>query len=713
MELLVLRLCQITFFSSVTAGLLLLVKHLCKFHISPQLHVAMWLILFIRVFVPFLPESVHSVYNYVPGCERVVDGTVLQADFYPPDVTQVSSTEYLNHLLEKSEDSQKISGVPEFARSVSQTISASAPDRGAESDICLFVFIVYVLGASVCLLRMFIHYHSLYHKTLRTSVQCDNQMWNSRYVQIARDMGFRTRRIPNLYVGTAPSMLLGIIRPIVLVNAHTDERDLSMVFAHELNHCRYGDNFLIFLSTLLAALLWFNPLIWIACRNIQDDLEILCDSYTVRLPFVNTKEYAVLLYQSTCPGVVRAVHVASNISTESVLLKKRLKRLAGGATSAFSRILSGFVCVVLITACLTNPVYSLVANNDIYVRNGSSLVGSELVPSNPNEGISGIRFYNIVYTTLKNKTGGDASPIPSYLGDGTLTSLTRHAKENDVAFASFDAYMLGISRTNSITYEQAAVLLDTVIRLIDHSLESEHGSTIPVQIRETSFVYVLSQLPDAEARALLSCYNRGCSNSTVTFSTCYTEEKINEISSRIANDWLREKFLMFYYRTPLDQLPEGFCEENNIVTSSDSVYRLFDTLSEREIQIVRDIVSIAQTGVCEDIFYLKGRCDVYSEEYMDALYDKVGFTRADVLNEYAIMGVSGYSDGQGTINWMTQCDEIYLKNHGSSPQATLAVLSVCRYGLMSPTDSYLPYNQALCFGEAMRALCLLYAGMGS
>ena len=712
MELFVLRLCQVTFFSSVTACLLLFVKHLCKFHISPQLHVAMWLILFVRVFVPSLPESVHSVYNYVPGYEHVVDGTVLQADFYPPAVVQESNTDYLNHLLDEDISQQISSGVQDAAPSVSPTISADvSADTGR--DIVLFIVIVYVLGASACLLRMLVHYHVLYYKTLRSSVLCDNRLWNTQYMQIARDMGFRTRRIPKLYVGTAPSMLMGIIRPIILVNAHTDEQDLSMVFAHELNHYRHRDNFLIFLSNFLTALMWFNPLIWIACRSFQDDLEIRCDLLTVRLPFINIKEYAVFLYQSTCPGVVRAVHVAANMSAESVLLKERLKRLAGGTVSVFSRILAGTLCAVLITACLTNPVYSLVVNNDVYVQNGSSLVGSEFVFCNPNEGISGIRFYNIVYSTLKNKTGGDTSPIPSYLGDGTLTSLTRHAKEKDVAFASFDAYMLGIAHTNAITYEQAAVLLDTVIRLIDHSLENEHGSTIPVQIRETSFVHVLSQLPDTEARALLSCYNRGCSNSSVKFSSYYTEEEIHEISSRIANDWLREKFLMFYYCMPLDRLPESFCEENGIETSSDVVYRLFDALSEREVQIVRDIVSIAQTGVCEDVFYLKSRCDVYSEEYMDSLYNKVGFTRADVLNEYAVMGVSSYSSQDETINWIPHCDEIYLKNHGSSPETTLAVLSVCRYGILAPTDSYFPYDQPLCFGEAMRALCLLYAGMGS
>lgn len=706
----VLNLFRVTFTVSVTAGLLLIVKRLFRKQLSPSMHVILWLILFARLLMLPLPTSVHSVFNYIPGYNQVNASVSTQHDYTdtPPDNTD--STIYLN-TLERTPEAQE-SIYPETSTSRKTVVTPHQPtSESAQKGIVFYIFCVYWVGVLVYLSRMLISYCLLTSKIKRTSVECDNYVWYQKYRDIADEMHLDKRKLPRLYISTEPSMLVGIFSPVLIVNSHSDERDLPMVFAHELNHFKYHDNFWIFLTNLTTAYQWFNPLIWLACRSVRDDLEIACDTSTVRIPSINAKEYAVLLYQTTCPGVVHTIRVASGMSSESALLKKRLTRLAYGSQSFFKRIVSFAICSILVVCCLTNPVQSLHINNSVYVNNGSSLMGDNFRRCDPQQGISGIHFYNLIYTTLINKTGGSESPIPQYIGNGTLTSLTRHAKRNGIAYNSMEEHLLRIAHTDAITYEQAAVLMDLVITLVDRGNSNLSQNVIPKQISEDSLAQILKKLPADEAKALLSCYNRGSTQSTVEFSSVYTQEQMDEIASRITNDWLREKFFAFYHCVKITSLGEGYLTDNGLSTEYGYLYKLPPDVTAREEQIVRDIVSIAKTGDCEDVYYLKSRCDLYSDEYIAALYAKIGYTRKNMHEEYASLGINGGESYPETVTWTPYILNVTIENTGSTAAATAAVHSVCSYGILEPSNGQFPYTETLRFGEAMRALCLFYAGI--
>jgi hypothetical protein len=338
-------------------------------------------------------------------------------------------------------------------------------------------------------------------------------------------------------------------------------------------------------------------------------------------------------------------------------------------------------------------------------------VGEKFQLCDPQQGISGIHFYNLIYTTLINKTGNDVSPIPQYIGNGTLTSLTRYAKQSGVAYSSMEEHLLQIAHTDAITYEQAAILMDLVIKLVDCGNTNLSQNVVPQQISAESFAKILNQLPAHQAEALLSCYNRGSTHSSVEFSSVYTREQMDEITSRITNDWLREKFLAFYHSVNVETLGKDYLADNGLTTKYNCLYKLPPSVTAREEQIVRDIVSIAKTGDCEDVFYLKSRCDLYSEEYIAALYAKIRYTRKDMHKEYASLGINCRENSTETITWTPYISDVTIANSGSTPAATAAVRSVCSYGILEPLNGQFPYTQTLCFGEAMRALCLFYAGI--
>jgi hypothetical protein len=62
-----------------------------------------------------------------------------------------------------------------------------------------------------------------------------------------------------------------------------DDRELKMIFLHELIHIRHGDILLNWTAIIVRSLHWFNPLVWLAVRRLRADQELVCDARVVCL----------------------------------------------------------------------------------------------------------------------------------------------------------------------------------------------------------------------------------------------------------------------------------------------------------------------------------------------------------------------------------------------------------------------------------------------
>ena len=78
----------------------------------------------------------------------------------------------------------------------------------------------------------------------------------------------------------------GLLRPQVLVPRHarawTPER-VRVVLSHELAHIRRCDWVVQMGAEALRAILWFNPLMWMACRRLRAESEQACDDEVLGL----------------------------------------------------------------------------------------------------------------------------------------------------------------------------------------------------------------------------------------------------------------------------------------------------------------------------------------------------------------------------------------------------------------------------------------------
>jgi len=100
--------------------------------------------------------------------------------------------------------------------------------------------------------------------------------------QIAREIHLRC--VPQVLIASSVSSpaVTGLLRPTLLLPAQFDREftpaEARLVLKHELMHLKRGDLPLNALMSVLMALHWFNPLLWIAFFKIRADREAACDA---------------------------------------------------------------------------------------------------------------------------------------------------------------------------------------------------------------------------------------------------------------------------------------------------------------------------------------------------------------------------------------------------------------------------------------------------
>ena len=73
----------------------------------------------------------------------------------------------------------------------------------------------------------------------------------------------------------------GVVRPIILVPAGFEElaaESRDAVIRHELAHIQAHDFLMRGLAEIARALIWFQPLMWIVCRQLREEQELACDN---------------------------------------------------------------------------------------------------------------------------------------------------------------------------------------------------------------------------------------------------------------------------------------------------------------------------------------------------------------------------------------------------------------------------------------------------
>ena len=153
--------------------------------------------------------------------------------------------------------------------------SSMPPQRSRRFDLKTWlILLTWFAGAAMLLTRLGINLRGL--SRLRKASVAVTDAWLLE--NVAR-FGRRIRVCRTEAVG-AP-VTWGIVRPVILVPAGfeglpVESRDA--VIRHEAAHIQAHDFLVRGLAEIARALIWFQPLMWILCRQLREEQELACDN---------------------------------------------------------------------------------------------------------------------------------------------------------------------------------------------------------------------------------------------------------------------------------------------------------------------------------------------------------------------------------------------------------------------------------------------------
>lgn len=118
-----------------------------------------------------------------------------------------------------------------------------------------------------------------FNKVMKVSTLTQNTLCKKKI----REFGLK--RKVEIYINNnlKTPLTFGILRPRIILQDHilADEKLLDHVLIHELMHIRKFHILLNHLANIIACIYWYNPLLWLSLKYLDQDIEINCDKLVV------------------------------------------------------------------------------------------------------------------------------------------------------------------------------------------------------------------------------------------------------------------------------------------------------------------------------------------------------------------------------------------------------------------------------------------------
>lgn len=159
-------------------------------------------------------------------------------------------------------------------RAPAATLPAQVP------SVSVLVMVVWAIGAAAMLLYLFAGTASA--MWIRRSSRVPDARWVDEAEMLADAIGVRR---PMFAEADVPSpMVSGFWRPCIVVPRHAaswpDDRR-HVVLLHELAHIKRRDCLTQLVAQIVCGVYWFNPLVWIAARELRRERERACDDFVL------------------------------------------------------------------------------------------------------------------------------------------------------------------------------------------------------------------------------------------------------------------------------------------------------------------------------------------------------------------------------------------------------------------------------------------------
>ena len=328
----------LTLSGSVLALLLTALRYLILKNMPSTVYYYAWLLVLLRFLLP------------LPGLLPTVSDSV-DPSSVPIPVNHTASVDDMRYQLPALQQT-----VPIYETSETEPEEAGTEITGIEPVMTgkasfswrspVLWLIIWGVGATVCFGVTVFSYLRF------TNMLCRNLLKPEPFI-LAVYHSFPGHK-PALYCCEAlkTPLMCGIIHPkIILPAQHLEEEVLCNILRHELMHDRRRDTLYKWIAVFVLSLHWFNPVAWLARKEIDRACELSCDEMLLRsMNRAEKQSYGNTLLKIAARSSLPAGVVATTFSTEKKNLKERLEQIMHYKKSG-TRILAAVLTLVLLAGC--------------------------------------------------------------------------------------------------------------------------------------------------------------------------------------------------------------------------------------------------------------------------------------------------------------------------------------------------------------------------
>jgi TonB family protein len=199
--------------------------------------------------------------------------------------------------------------------------------------------------------------------------------WRDQAVDMSAHLGLS--RPVQVLQSRHPTLLAtwGVVWPKVMLPAGAlawPAQRMRVVLGHELAHVRRADWAVQLCAELLRAILWFNPLTWIALHRLRRDAELACDDEVLGLGVTGPDYATQLLDLARALGSARTLWSPGVAMARPSGFERRITTMMNPAIRRRPLMRGSRVAIVIGALCLTVPLA-------ILAQSGSATVAGTVV----------------------------------------------------------------------------------------------------------------------------------------------------------------------------------------------------------------------------------------------------------------------------------------------------------------------------------------------
>ena len=267
---------------------------------SVHLTHVLWLVVLVKCLVPPILSSPVGLFCWTdfsnPKAQSVSNPTTLQIVSPNPLALRPHSPKQLDGDL--GVDSTDIDS--DFVSTKWKQATTQVPLQADDDANAGHVFfrrsvVIWIAGVAIVFVLFLVRTVLCFHR-IRKAGLAESQMLNDLVARLRNELRIeRSVRILITESRIGP-LVYGLFRPTILlprlVFERSSEADLIPILTHELIHVRRGDLWINLFQNLANAIWWFNPLVWMASKNVSRVAESCCDEQTVAALGGSTAKYA-------------------------------------------------------------------------------------------------------------------------------------------------------------------------------------------------------------------------------------------------------------------------------------------------------------------------------------------------------------------------------------------------------------------------------------